>query len=210
MTSLETPVAEPVESKAWSTVAFWGMVAFVVAYCLVLLGAFSVQFVAHEFPCPLCMVQRYAMMLSTVAILWVVADALRGTLTRSRYAQGLGLAIIAAVAGSLESTRQILLHIANDKNPGYGSIIFGLHLYTWAWITFMIVIVFCSIAMAMIGIALPEAPESRNLRWVARGVLWLFLAIVVANVIATFCLEGFSTVLPDDPTQYRLFHELGF
>jgi hypothetical protein len=40
--------------------------------------------------------------------------------------------------------------------------------------------------------------------------LWLFLALIVANVIAIFCLEGFSSVLPDDPSHYRLFQELGW
>lgn len=120
------------------------------------------------------------------------------------------MAIIASVAGSLESTRQILLHIANDQNPGYGSAILGLHLYTWASITFMVTIVFCSIAVAMIGSAVPIAPSSKRLRLLATSILWLFLAIVLANVIAIFCLEGFSGVLPDDPSGYRLFHELGF
>ncbi len=210
MTTMPTTVTEPDESKTWSTVAFWAMVLFVVGYCGVLLGAFAIQFIQGEFPCPLCMVQRYAMILATIPIMWIISDALRGQLTRSRYAQGLGLAIIASVAGSLESTRQILLHIANDKDPGYGSAVLGLHLYTWAWITFMVVIVFCSIAVAMIGTAVPTAPTTKNLRIVARGILWLFLAIVVANVIAIFCLEGFSGVLPDDPSGYRLFHELGF
>ena len=203
-------VAEPVQSDGWSTTAFWGMVTFILAYCLVLLGAFAIQFVQGEFPCPLCMVQRYAMILATIPIMWIVADALRGTLTRSRYAQGLGMAIIASVAGSLESTRQILLHIANKKDPGYGSAVLGLHLYTWAWITFMTVILFCSVAVAMIGIAVPVAPSTPRLRGLSRGILWLFLALIVANVIAIFCLEGFSAVLPDAPNHYRLFSELGW
>lgn len=208
--SSQVTVAEPVESHRWSTTAFWGMVAFILAYCLVLLGAFSIQFLQGEFPCPLCMVQRYAMILATIPIMWIVADSLRGTLTRSRYAQGLGMAIVASVAGSLESTRQILLHIANKKDPGYGSAVLGLHLYTWAWITFMTVILFCSVAVAMIGIAVPAAPKTARLRRIARCILWLFLALIVANVIAIFCLEGFSSVLPDDPSHYRLFQELGW
>jgi len=211
-TDTATPVLveDPALNQRWSSLAFWGMVIFVVGYCLVLLGAFTVQFVGHEYPCPLCMLQRYGMILATIPILWIVADALRGTLSRGRYCAGLGMAIIASVAGGTESTRQILLHIAKKGDPGYGSAVLGLHLYTWALITFVIVIVFCGVALMCSSAVVPLAPRSDGLRVLARCALWLFLGVIVLNVIAIIFLEGFSWILPDDPTHYRLLQELGF
>lgn len=200
---------DPAPNQTASRLAFWAMVLFIVAYCGVLLGAMSVQLLQHEDPCPLCMLQRYAMILVTIPALWIVADALRGKLTRSRYAAGLGMSIIAAVAGACESTRQILLHIASKTDPGYGSAVLGLHLYTWALITFVVVIVFCGVMLMLCGSVVPEAPEGTGLRRLALVGMWLFLAVIVANVVLIILLEGLSWVLPDNPTSYRLPHELG-
>ena len=58
---------------------------------------FSVQFLQGEFPCPLCMLQRYAMILVVIPVMWLVMEALRGTLTRGRYARSLGMSLLAAV-----------------------------------------------------------------------------------------------------------------
>jgi disulfide bond formation protein DsbB len=204
----EIDASQPLNERL-SRLAFWAIIVFVLAYCGTLLGAMSVQIFGHERPCPLCMLQRYAMILATIPALWIAADALRGRLTRSRYAAGLGMSILASVAGAMESTRQILLHIASKTDPGYGSAVLGLHLYTWALITFVVVIVFCGAILLLNPTVVPLAPSDRRLRGIARGVLWLFLGVIVINVLLIVALEGFSWVLPDDPSNYRLFHELG-
>ena len=193
-----------------STLLFWGSVGFVLAYSGVLLGAFSVQLFAHEFPCPLCMLQRYAMILTVIPQLWIVTNSLRGKLKKVEYARCLGMSIIAAVAGSFESTRQILLHIATKGDPGYGSAVLGLHLYTWALITFIVVILYCGGALMAMPYGTPVAPRSPAWRGMARAAMWLFLGLVVANLVAIILLEGFAWILPDDPTKYHLLQQLGF
>jgi disulfide bond formation protein DsbB len=197
-----------IADRRWGRVAFWGAVAFVAAYCGVLLGAFTVQFVQGEFPCPLCMLQRYCMILAATAAMWIVMQAMRGGLTRQRYVQALGLAILAALAGSLVSIRQILLHIL-PGDPGYGSAVLGLHLYSWAWITFMVVIAYAGIALTVAGRAVPVAPRSGWARAVVSGVVMLFMALVAANLVAIILLEGFAWVLPDNPDSYNLLQQLG-
>jgi hypothetical protein len=84
-----------------------------------------------------------------------------------------------------------------------------MHLYTWALITFVIVILYCGVAMTINRYAVPLAPKTTWLRGVAWGVCWLFIAIIAANVVAIILLEGFAWVLPDDPTYYNLLHQLG-
>lgn len=99
----------------------------------VLAGSLHLQFGVGEQPCPLCLVQRSGMIGLAVGpvmnLLWGMKPA--------HYA----ISILAAVAGSAGSVRQILLHINDPIGTGYGPAIFGWHLYTWALVTFVIAIV---------------------------------------------------------------------
>lgn len=197
------------EPTTWSTITYWLLHLWILGYCGVLLGAFTIQFVAGEFPCPLCMLQRYGMILSTLGAVWVVAQARRGELTTARYAQGLGMGVVAAIAGATVSVRQILLHIL-PGDPGYGEPVLGLHLYSWAFITFTIVVLFVGVVSMLMPKGIPVAPPAGSgLRLVSTIVLGVFVALVAANVVAIIFLEGFAWVLPDDPTGYNLLNQLG-
>ena len=121
---------------------FWAMLAFVFAYLGVLSGAmFYFQFAMGELPCPLCITQRMGMILSSLGAIYVLVHALRDTVTPKHFTTGLGLAVLGALLGASMSSRQILLHIV-PPDPGYGSEVLGLHLYTWALISFVVVLVF--------------------------------------------------------------------
>jgi disulfide bond formation protein DsbB len=194
-------------SKSFPKLLFWGMHVWVIAYVGVLLGAFTIQFVEGEFPCPLCMLQRYGMILSTIGALWIIMQAKRGELTPARYLQGLGMGVLGAAAGALVSVRQILLHI-KPGDPGYGSAVMGYHLYTWALITFYIVILFVAVVSMFAPVGIPEAPEGKGALTISSVVVWLFVILVGLNVIAIFFLEGFALVLPDDPDSYNLIKQL--
>lgn len=192
----------------WPTLAFWGLHAWMLAYCFVMLSAFAIQFIGGEFPCPLCMLQRYGMILSTLGALYVIMQARRGTLTASRYAQGLGMGLLAVVAGASVSIRQILLHI-KPGDEGYGEPVLGLHLYTWAFITFAIVMIYVAVMLMLMPRGIPQAPAPGTAaRGVSTAVIWLFIGVVAANVIAIIFLEGFAGVLPDDPDSYNLIEQL--
>ena len=188
--------------------AYWGMVAFLLAYCGVIMGGFYFQFGEGEYPCPLCMVQRYGMMLATMGAMWVLVEARRGKLNPARYSQGLGMAIIGSIVGGAASTRQVLLHI-QPGDSGYGEPILGIHLYTWALITFAVVILYVGLASILAPRAIPVVPRKHGIGWkVTTIVMWLFMAIVIANLIMIIFLEGFAWVLPDDPTSYNLLTQL--
>ncbi len=192
----------------WPTLAFWGLHAWMLAYCAVMLSAFAIQFIGGEFPCPLCMLQRYGMILSTLGALYVVMQARRGTLTAARYAQGLGMGLLAVTAGASVSIRQILLHI-KPGDQGYGEPVLGLHLYTWAFITFAIVMVYVAVMLMLMPRGIPRAPASGTAaHGLSTAVIWLFIGVVAANVIAIIFLEGFAGVLPDDPDGYNLIEQI--
>jgi disulfide bond formation protein DsbB len=194
-------------STVWSFLTFWGAHLWVLGYSGVLAGAFTIQLVMGEFPCPLCMLQRYGMILSTLGALFIIMQARRGTLTPTRYMQGLGMGAIGALAGALVSTRQILLHI-KPGDPGYGEPVMGLHLYSWALITFFCVLVYVGLASMLAPRGIPMASNEGAAKWISNIVVAIILFMLVANVIAIIFLEGFAWVLPDDPTSYGLIDQI--
>lgn len=159
----------------------------------VLAGSLHLQLGVGEQPCPLCLIQRSAMIGLAVGpimnLLWGMKPA--------HYA----LSILAAVVGGAGSVRQILLHI-QPGDPGYGPALFGLHLYTWAFITFVIAVVGCSFMLlwnkpfldADSGIA----HQKRWLRVFAlTAIIWVFLDLLVIGVsVIPECGVG---MCPDNP-----------
>lgn len=192
----------------WGFITFWGLHAWVLAYTVVMLSAFFIQFVKGEFPCPLCMLQRYGMILATIGALFVIMQARRGTLTVARYAQGLGMGLLGVLAGASVSVRQIELHIL-PGDPGYGEPFLRLHLYTWAFVTFTIVMVYVGVMLVLMPRGIPQAPAPGSALWKVSTVIVLaFIAVVAANVVAIIFLEGFAAVLPDDPDSYTLIDQI--
>ena len=103
----------------------------VLGICGVLLGAYYIQFVEGEFPCPLCLFQRLAML--------GVAFGAMLNLRYGIHTRHYGVSLLSAIFGASVSIRQILLHI-DPSDSGYGSPVLGMHLYTWAFIVFAVVI----------------------------------------------------------------------
>ena len=62
----------------WGFITYWGCTPGCSPHTVVMLSAFFIQFVKGEFPCPLCMLQRYGMILSTLGALFVIMQARRG------------------------------------------------------------------------------------------------------------------------------------
>lgn len=186
--------------------SFWAHVAFIAAYLGILSGAmFWFQFAQAELPCPLCITQRMAMMLVVIGPIYVVIQALRGTSTTRTLSVGAGISILGAVLGMAMSSRQVLLHI-KPGDPGYGVPVLGMHLYTWALVTFVVVLVFCGVVLACNQWLVPQAPHSSALQMIAKIVIWLFIATILINAVVVFIESGWHWYLPDDPTEYRLLH----
>ena len=183
---------------------FWAQVIFIAAYVGILSTAmFVFQFAFGEMPCPLCITQRMAMMAASLGPLYVIVQSLRGQLTETKFMVGLGMASLGALVGAIMSIRQIELHIL-PGDPGYGTAIMGLHLYTWALITFVIVIAFAGLLMLFGHEFQPIAPEARWARTLAWIIVWAFVATIAINMVVVFFEEGFNLYLPDDPTGYVL------
>ena len=103
---------------------------------LILVGAFGFQLIAGEPPCPLCVVQRIALMMCALGPLYMQRQIRDRGITGRDVAVGSGIAIMSALLGAVVSTRQVLLHIL-PGDQGFGTPFLGLHLYTWCLIAFV-------------------------------------------------------------------------
>lgn len=175
----------------------------ILATCAVLLGALWAQFGAGEFPCPLCIIQRMAMMLAALGPAWLLCRAARGPVDAHDFAQCYACSILAALVGGTVSGRQVLLHIA-PGDPGYGAPMFGMHLYTWAFVVFIVVVAVSGVQMLF----LPKRSEAHRVGVGARSSVLLLGVIIAVNAVAVFVESGFHWYLPDNPTSNRLIDEL--
>ena len=207
-------------AKLWRRIEFIILHVCILGICGVLTGALFVQFVAGEFPCPLCVLQRMAMILAAMGSIFVI--------THGHYARiqgfsvmglGYGMSILAAVAGLAIATRQVLLHI-QPGDPGYGSPVLGMHLYSWSVVVFLVVLVVSGLMLVFGRSPILYSPgdETYNsigetdkralrLKWYSWVTFGLFGAIILINAFATFAESGFHPFLPDNPTGYELFEE---
>lgn len=173
-------------------------ILFVFMICTPLIGAYFIQFVQGEFPCPLCLLQRLAMLgISCGAIMNI-----RYGIRPMHYA----MCIISAMFGASVSIRQILLHIVKaPDNHGYGSPVMGMHLYTWALLIFAATILILGVLMLFDSQF--ESKEStaapRTVPVLASIAFWIAFAIAGCNVITTFLECGIGQC-PDNPVSYLM------
>lgn len=157
-----------------------------------LVFAFVWQFAFHELPCPLCLLQRVAFMLAGAGLLL----NLRFGPSPMHY----GMVLAAALGGTAAAGRQVLLHLA-PGNPGYGSIVLGLHFYTWALIAFVALIAYCAFMLALDRKAVDSAMP-RRVGILGALAMWLFFLVVLANAASTTMECGLGPC-PDDPVHYQ-------
>jgi disulfide bond formation protein DsbB len=161
--------------------------------CGSLLMAFYLQVFNGEIPCPLFMLQSIGIMLVGLGLFLNV----RFGPSVVHYA----IIIVSSMIGASVSLRQDLLHIVPGTG-GYGSTVFGYHLYTWGFVAFMATILFTAFMLVfdrnrMSG----QARHGPN--WLATGLGTLLIIIMIGNLLSNFLVCGFS-VCTDTPS-YILF-----
>lgn len=163
--------------------------------CGSLLMAFYLQIFNNELPCPLCMLQRIGLMLVALGLFLNV----RFGPSAVHYA----IIIVSAMVGASVSLRQDLLHIIPGTG-GYGSTIFGYHLYTWGFIAFMGIILFTALMLVLDNKRMASGQARHGPTWMATGFGTLLVIIAIGNLLSNLLVCGFS-VCGDTPTGYFLF-----
>ena len=193
-------------SMNWQRLSFVLLHVWVLGVCVVVIGAFLVQFVGHELPCPLCILQRMAMLLAAMGPMLIIRRAtIAGSDSTADFSTGFGMSILASVLGLAISGRQTLLHIL-PGDPGYGDAVFGLHLYTWAFIVFIVILLVSGLTLVMGSMMVVGNRPGRPGAW-TRITSWVLGVVITANAISVFAESGTDWFLPDNPTDYRLIEE---
>jgi hypothetical protein len=114
-----------------------------------------------------------------------------------------GITILGAAAGAAMAMRQILLHIVPGSGA-YGNPFLGLHLYSWAFIVFALMIVGSALLLLNDRQFARVEPLPRNLTMFPLVVFVTFVVLLIAEMISTLFLCGFG-FCPDSPTGYVVF-----
>ena len=163
------------------------------AVAMVLAVAFGAQLLLHELPCPLCLLQRIQFAVLAIGPIMNIRWGPRP----SHYA----LSLLAAVAGAVVSSRQVLLHIM-PGDAGYGTALFGYHYYTLALLAFIAAIVLLA-AMLLFDRQFEEAAQVVAPSAFAMSAVWLVIALTLLNVVSTLLECGFAACA-DNPLVYEL------
>lgn len=183
-----------IAGHSWS---YWLNAIALLAVCGSLLEAFYWQIFFHELPCPLCQLQRVALTLAGIGMMLNI----RFGPSAVHYA----IILASALGGATASARQILLHIA-PGDTGYGSALFGLHFYTWGFISFVVMMVFCAVMLCIDRNHLSTERPQLSVRPPTTArlttlIIGLFFLITLANLISALMVCQFGSC-PDNPTQY--------
>ncbi len=101
--------------------------------------------------------------------------------------------------------RQILLHIVPGSGS-YGNDIFGLHLYTWAFIAFVLMIIGSAILLLDDRQFARTEPWSSRLNVLPLTAFMVFIVLAVGNVISTLLICG-GGFCPAAPGGYLIFND---
>ena len=168
-----------------------------VAVDTVLVLAFADQLWFRDLPCPICILQRAGFVAAGFGIALNLIFGPRP----SHY----GVAILGAVVGGIMSADQVL-HYVVPGSGSYGNAIFGLHLYSWALIMFVAIVVGCGVMLLFDRQYEPSGPPP--LRQVTLPILAVALLalLAVGNVLSTLAICGVG-LCPEAPGGYLIFHE---
>ncbi|MGW6709145.1 disulfide bond formation protein B [Streptomyces sp. NPDC054956] len=212
MSTTATPVARPVAARTTGLthrLGLWFAHVYVLGMCATIGGAYIFQFGLGEYPCPMCLLQRMFMLLSAIGPAMIIARSRKGAVSTREFASGWGVAIVSALIGGTVSGAQVLMHI-KPGDPGYAGALFGLHLYTWAAITFFLAALAAGVNLVLAEEVRPldSATGSPALRRAATVTLAVLAFFAVSNFVACFFLQGFHWQMPGDPTGYQFFTDL--
>jgi disulfide bond formation protein DsbB len=152
-----------------------------VALAAALTAAMVMQYAFGELPCPLCLLQRYAMFGCCFGIIMQLRS-------EEKSERGAGIGALFALVLLIISVRQTLLDLFPRPGHAYvGSAVFGLHMPVWSVLIAVALLAGFAVRLALFGAPRPSAPNAlppmgRLTRYIAFYVV-LICAINFASVV---------------------------
>jgi len=171
------------------------LLLMLLALAAVLTAAMVMQVVFGEIPCPLCLLQRVAMLGCCFGLIH--------QLHAEESERGTGIAMVFAVVLLVISVRQTLLDIVPRPDHEYvGTVVLGLHMPVWSVVIAVALLLGFALRFALFGAPRDAAPaEGSAIRSCARGLEIYVVLVAALNLVAVVIQCG----LGDCPTTgYRL------
>lgn len=168
-----------------------------IAIDTVLVVAFADQLWFRDLPCPICILQRAAFI---AAGFGVALNLIFGP-RPSHY----GLAILGAVVGAVIAADQVLLYVVPGSGS-YGNIIFGLHLYSWALLMFVAIVVGSAFMLLFDRQFLSAPPPTLRAVFLPVSAVALLGLLALANVVSTLAICGVG-LCPETSSGYLIFND---
>lgn len=168
----DTPVAVTLDRLA--------LLGMLLALAAILTAAMVMQYAFGEIPCPLCLLQRYAMFGCCFGLLQQLRS---GSSER-----GTGVSLIFTIVLLVISVRQTLLDLFPRPGHDYvGSAVFGIHMPVWS--VFIAIALLAGFAFRLALFGSPRvAPSAQNaaiqsIAWALSGYVLLICVINFLSVI---------------------------
>ena len=163
------------------------LVMFVIAG--ILTAAMTLQYVNGELPCPLCLLERVAML--------GVCFGIMLNFRRGFSYQNTGFSLLFAIALLVISVRQSLLDIYPRPGHEYiGSAIFGIHMPVWSIIIALALLIAYAIKLAILGgdeyLREADVIEFPAIRRIADILSIYVIAICLINLVSVVLQCGFG------------------
>ena len=163
------------------------LVMFVIAG--ILTAAMTLQYVKGELPCPLCLLERVAML--------GVCFGIMLNFRRGFSYQNTGFSLLFAIVLLVISVRQSLLDIYPRPGHEYiGSAIFGIHMPVWSIIIALALLIAYAIKLAILGgdeyLREADVSEFPAIRRIADILSIYVIAICLINLVSVVLQCGFG------------------
>ena len=169
-----------VDTPAAATLDRLLLMTMLIALAAVLTAAMVMQYAFGEIPCPLCLLQRYAMFGCGVGIVMQLRSA--------HSERGAGIGAIFAVVLLVISVRQTLLDLFPRPGHAYvGSAVFGLHMPVWSVLIAVALLAGFAARLALFGAPRSSAPNALS----PMGRLTRYIALYVVLI----CAINFGSVI---------------
>ena len=172
---------------AWLNYVYLLLVMFVIAG--ILTAAMTLQYANGELPCPLCLLERVAML--------GVCFGIMLNFRRGFSYQNTGFSLLSAILLLVIAVRQSLLDIYPRPGHEYiGSAIFGIHMPVWSIIIALALLIAYAIKLAILGgdeyLREAEVAEFPAIRKIADVLSLYVIAICVINLVSVVLQCGFG------------------
>lgn len=155
------------------------LVMFVIAG--ILTSAMTLQYANGELPCPLCLLERFAML-----------GVCFGIMMNFRHGfsyQNTGFSLLSAIFLLVFSVRQTLLDIYPRPGHEYiGSAILGIHMPVWSIIIALVILTAYAIKLAVIGgdefLSAASVDEFPMLRRIAQALSGYVVVVCIVNLVS--------------------------